>query len=328
VRPRDLAVVAAVLLVAAFAIADAVRGPHSESTRKPVETTPSTTAPTPTEGAPEPPQGIPAPGTLVLTDAQTCILREFDVASGTEFPHGHPIRTDCSLSAAPVSGRVAVGVGGLGAVRPFRFFDLPAAGRLLGTYRARPGTIVWSADGQVAAWCSARTGLLTNFEGPPRRLPRCAASFAADTPVFLNGRSLLIRGRIVAAGRSRIMWVRSGPGAAWVVLLRADGVAERWLDDRRLGSTRLPAWVVGRGGSISPNGCQLAVPRHEEIVVLPLDCSHARDERYPGSALAWSPDGRWIAVAARRSIDFYRANDAEPAGHWRLVAASLAWSPD
>src|SRR5436190_14637620 len=113
-RLRDVVIVAAILAVAVFAIADAFRGDH----RRPSEaafgtTSPTTTAARENGGKPEPPQGLPAPGTIVFTDAQTCVLREFDVAIGTELPHGGLIRTNCFFTAPVVTGRVAVGLGGV-----------------------------------------------------------------------------------------------------------------------------------------------------------------------------------------------------------------------
>jgi len=326
VRPRDLAVIAAVLLVGAFAIADAVRGNHHEPARIGPSDTKATTTPNPVQGVPEPPQGLPASGTVVFTDGETCSLREFDVASGTELPHRGRIRTNCFFTAPILSGRVAIGLGGVSAIRPFQLMNLLAPKRDLGRHRALLGTIEWASDGQTVSWCTTATrGFLTSFEAPPTRVPGCPAAFTADDePVFVRKHSLVIAGRAVAHGTTPIEWVSAPPNAPWIVIIRGN-VAERWSGDRRLGRTVLPGWIRRARPTLSTNGCEIGARRGLAVFVLPLDCSREPPRSYPGREIAWSPDNHWVAVAARHSIDFYHEDDLGPLARWRLVASHLAW---
>ena len=76
-----------------------------------------------------------APGSIVLTETGSCAVREFDLPTGLELPNVVE-RSTCQLWAAPVTAKVAVGVGEpVGDAVPFRFVDLGRPNRDLGPRR-------------------------------------------------------------------------------------------------------------------------------------------------------------------------------------------------
>ena len=44
-------------------------------------------------------------------------------------------------------------------------------------------------------------------------------------------------------------------------------------------------------------------------------------------AAAWSPDGRWIAVAEPQTVAFYRVVGPREVIRWSIAAAQIAWQP-
>src|SRR4029450_3309031 len=89
-RPRDFIVVCAVVLIAGFAAADALRGHGHDVERAGPTTTPVQTSPTRPPGPhpqAEAPSGWPVgtlPGSLVFTNAYDCRLRVIGLAGGKE----------------------------------------------------------------------------------------------------------------------------------------------------------------------------------------------------------------------------------------------------
>src|SRR5688500_6059229 len=107
-RPRDLLIVAAVLLVAGFAAADALRGLGGGSAAPP----PSAPTGTGGEAATTPPprrvRGFTLgqlPGRLVFT-GETCVIQELDLPTGTIFPLPRLAGT-CKLWSPRTSERLA-----------------------------------------------------------------------------------------------------------------------------------------------------------------------------------------------------------------------------
>src|SRR5215203_2797453 len=155
-RPRDLLIVAAVLLVAGFAAADALRGLGGGSAAPP----PS--APAGTEGSEAattpPPRRIRGftvgelPGRVVFT-GETCVIQELDLPTGTIFPLPRLAGT-CKLWSPRHSERLAYSLPSRRrSVVPFRIADLNHAYLDLGQFQARIDSIVWRPDGQRVAWC-------------------------------------------------------------------------------------------------------------------------------------------------------------------------------
>src|SRR5204863_6333263 len=104
--------------------------------------------------------------------------------------------------------------------------------------------------------------------------------------------------------------------------------AERWRGNRRLGSAELPFRLDAARPTLSPNGCELGVRRGARVVVVPVDCAPKERRAYPGTSIAWSPDGRWLAVAGPNAIRFYHGDGPRPLAEWRLGAARLAWTSE
>ena len=175
---RDLLILAAVLLVGGFAVADAIRS-EAEETQAEAPTTRSSIVPSPPDdlGRTRFPSVSGAGGAVVFTQPGTCPVREVDVSSGLEFPNV-VARSSCELWVAPVTAKVAVGTGqGSRDTVPFRFVDLDGQSPNLGGSRALFGFLVWSEDGQRAAWCTRPT---TGFDmqvvgGEAERLSECPA---------------------------------------------------------------------------------------------------------------------------------------------------------
>src|SRR5215211_4491491 len=199
-RPRDALIVAAVLLLGGVALADSLRG-------RGASTQPATTSGTTTEredrSRPEQFPGLQVGGSLVFTTARECLVREVDVSTGLEFPVP-PIRTACDLWAPARTERVAVSTGSRsGEALPFRFVDLNHPERDVGASRARFGVVLWSPDGQWAAWCDVNGGgFLVELGEARRRIAGCPRAVTDDgRPAYVAGPG----GNVVEAGGRRLL---------------------------------------------------------------------------------------------------------------------------
>jgi len=66
--------------------------------------------------------------------------------------------------------------------------------------------------------------------------------------------------------------------------------------------------------------------RVERISVIDLGCLPGDGEQsFPGHAAAWSPDGRWIAVAGRAAILFHAVDGHSDTIRFSTAATDLAW---
>jgi hypothetical protein len=338
-RARDLLILGAIVLVAGFAVADAIRGDESSGPKIATDTERSRTTtesvvPEPDEnlGRTRQPPVSGAPGTIVLTEAGECSVREFQVATGTELPNVVSSST-CELWAAPVTAKVAVGVGpARGDSVPFRFVDLAHPRRNLGGYRARFGFVIWSPDGQRAAWCGENAAFDLELGADARRLPECPAAYTLENEIaYAVGNRVVSGGRTLARASGGVTLVRFGNDGSLAVVVEGRRI-ERYARGQRQGSVDLPERLEGRAPIFSPDNCAAGLRDGETVRVLDLGCSRLQPDQLPGFTAAWSPDGRWLAVAGAGAIDFYDLSsdfDDLPGPRlvetWPITAARLAW---
>jgi hypothetical protein len=267
---RDLLILTAVLLVGGFAVADAIRN-EAESTRPRTESEESTTA---SSVVPSPPEylgrtrfpGVSgAGGTVVFTQPCTCPVREVDFSSGLELPNVVS-RSSCELWVAPVTAKVAVGTGDVSRdAVPFRFVDLDGQSPNLGGSRALFGFLIWSEDGQRAAWCTRQT---TGFDlqvvgGESRRLSECPAAYTPDGEIAYaqENRVVVDDGRVEVQASGAVTFVDYGADGS--VAVGGGGAG----GPRRGGAAPPPPPRPARGGAPRPRvlRAHTAARRAEEL---------------------------------------------------------------
>jgi hypothetical protein len=335
VKPGSFIVVCAVVLVAGFAAADALRGPAEQ--RVSTSTRGGQTGPTRLAGPtpqPDAPEGWPVgtlSGALVFTNADDCRIRAIGLAGGRERPLARFAGT-CDLWAAPVTQRVAYGLGpssGDGFV-PFKLADLALPQHELGGYRALFGVVLWSQDGQRVAWCGTRrVGFDLEIGGPARRLPACPAAYTPGGEIaYAVGNELIVEEEVVHRSDGGITYVDYGTDGSVALVIDGERL-ERWQDDELVGGLSIPAPLQGRTPVLSPDNCGALFPPVEEsgtILLLGLGCLPDDTPRsYTGRSAAWSPDGEWIAIAQESSITFARVTGPQADISWPATAADLAW---
>jgi hypothetical protein len=330
---RDLLILAAVLLVGGFAVADSIRN-EAESTR------PQTRAETPTTRSsivPSPPDDLGrtrfpgvsgAGGAIVFTQPGTCPVREVDVSSGLEFPNVVS-RSSCELWVAPVTAKVAVGTGqGSRDTVPFRFVDLDGQSGNLGGSRALFGFLVWSEDGQRAAWCTRpTTGFDVQLVGAEaRRLSECPAAYTPEGQIaYARGNSVVVEGgRVELSASGTVTFVHYGSDGSVAVLV--DGARiERWSGGERRQTLDLPAGLRGRNPIFSPDNCSALFNEGDAMRLVDVGCSPFREFSTPGTTAVWSPDGGWITVGGPNEIAFYNLLEGGLQATWPLGAVEIAW---
>lgn len=331
-KGRDVALLAALAAVAAVAALDAVRGGGGQDA-EPVETEspppPADASPAP-EGPPAVLLPVPATGTLVFTTDEDCRVRAARVTTGFELELPR-LAGDCTLWAPPAGSRIAYGLGGrneAGATTvPFRLVDLARPERPLGAFRALFGFLAWSRDGSRAAWCGAsRTGFDLALGDAVRRLEDCPSAYTPDGRVaFAQGDRLVVDGRTVIRTRGTITFARWGADGSLAVVIEGERV-ERWAAGVRTDVLDLPPWLEGRLPALSPDNCAAFFTRPTRIDLLDVGCFEGDAPRaFFDDAAAWSPDGRWLAVAEAQTIAFHRVVGRRDVERWLVAARDLAW---
>jgi hypothetical protein len=338
VKGRDLLILAAIVLVVGFAVADALRSDDERVERRETTTEPDQAQVTTVEqdddlGRAFMPAVNGAPGSIVLAQTGTCAVREFDLPTGLELPNVVANST-CQLWAAPVTAKVAVGIQEqTGDAVPFRFVDLNNPTRDLGTSEAAFGFIVWSHDGQRAAWCNSRLqGIDLELGGPRRPLRDCPAAYTPGGEIaYAMGNQLVIENRTALRASGQITSVHFGEDGSVALIIegrRIERFAPRGLRGGRLTDVfDFPQRFEGRTPEISPDNCTAAFRAGDRMRLLDLGCSPLGQSGsiFPGHVLAWSPDAAWIVVGGATETTFYHLVGETQSVVWPIGSAEIVW---
>jgi hypothetical protein len=336
-KPRDLIVVAAVVLIAGFAAADALRGKAVGNGSTPPPTAAVQTSPTRLPGPrpqPRAPTGWPVgslTGSVVFTDERDCRVRVIGLAGGVERPLSR-FAGNCELWAPPVSDRIAYGLGppSEDGFTPFKLGDLGRPNVELGGFRALFGVVIWSPDGQRVAWCGRRrVGFDLEVGGAARRLPSCPAAYTPDDRIaYAIGKRLVVAGRTILRARGGITFAHFGTDGSIAVVEDGRELVRYSPDLRHRDTINIPE---GRTPILSPRNCAAAFRPLEgtgDMSFVALPCFHGRRPTdLFGRDAAWSPDGTWLAIAERETIAFHPIAAFRPVIRWPGAAHRLAWRP-
>lgn len=329
-KGRDLAIVVAVVLLGGFALADALRS-RAEDAR---ETTTETNRTD--RNGPEPQADAPVNwpsgrlrGTLVFTDADDCRVRVIGLAGGRERPVGL-VAGMCDLWAAPVGQRIASRTAGNTTGEGpgwFEIVDLAHTNRELGEFKGLIGEVLWSPDAQRVAWCDhSGFGLeLEVGDTRPRRLPRCPLAYDSDGRLaFAVGKRLLAEdGRVLLKERDPITQAHWGTDESLLVVL-AGGTVRRYGADGAIDS--LFDVFTDRGVVPSPGNCAVLYEAEPARIALEdVGCAGLSSRVFTAFDAAWSPDGRWVAVANPDRIEFHEVITGDETLVWPARARELYW---
>ena len=298
-------------------MADVLR---DSATSEPREARPTTTEPatTSTEEEPALRQLPPVPGVggdFTFTEAGSCAVREVDLPTGLVYLNVVRAST-CELWAAPVTAKIAVGIGEpRGDAVPFRFIDLSAPGVELGGGEALFGALVWSEDGQRAAWCTGqRIGFDLELGARRRQLPDCPTAYSPDGEVvYARGDRLFVEDRPGLQASGTITKVHYGSDGSVAVVVEGRRI-ERYVDGELADALDLQERYHGRQPTFSPDNCSAAYRAGDRIRILDVGCSRLGPERHR------VPGPRRRLVVERR-VDRDRRTDRghllQPDGHRR-----------
>jgi hypothetical protein len=357
-RARDLAIVAAVAVLGLFAVVDGIR---SLAEREPETPPPAEQARTDSRRAeaefraargPARFRRVRASGRIVFTDPADCRVRAVAVQSGEELPFRRALG-NCELSA-PARGRTIAYGQDDGGVSVTTFTNLSRHPTREWPHPVSPGGIVWSEDGRRAGWCGEdEAGFeLEIGRRALRRLEACPLAYAPDgTPTYVVGNRLLLGRRTLLEAASRVDYAGWSANGSLVVVIH-EGRLARWVDGEVTRTMTLPPTIAGQRPILSPDNCAALFLRGSEVRLVDLGCFQGRSayvtispdncrlrrERqtaaclrsptprtFPGTTAAWSPDGRWIAVADEGRIVFHRVVGRYDTVRWPAAAAALAW---
>jgi hypothetical protein len=329
-RPRDLAIVAAVLVLGGFALADALRGDPSPTSEPPPPATTARTVPVPALDANQPAIQS-ASGALVYTDlrGKDCRLGAYTIAAGSAFQLP-PISTNCHVWAPLRTSQVAYGLptSAGDATTSFRLIDLAHPERELGArFETSTHTVEWAYDGQRLGWCDqGGQGIDYDPQGLARRVAGCPVGYTPDDrPMFVNKAGHLQTGKaVVYRGIGQVTGAHWGDDGSLAVYLDWGRVV-RIAGDGSSHETRLDAEASGRPLGFAPNNCAALSVDGVTVRILDLGCFAAGDLSFPGTNAAWSPDGAWIAIARPTQVLFQRLLGGDESATWEIHAGDLAW---
>jgi hypothetical protein len=329
-KGRDLAIVAAVVLLGGIALADSLRSDGDEPSARSTQTAPDgRSGPEPQEDAPGSWPTGRLRGTLVFTDEEDCSIRVIGLGGGRERPAGD-LASFCRLWAAPIGQRIAYNNGGVRGVSADSFVvvDLRRAGVELASVDEYAGDILWSPDAQRLAWCDED---LNGFELDvgdefPRELESCPVGYDPDGNLaFARGKRLVVAGTTVVRDEATIAQAHWGVDDSLLVVL-VNGVVHRFDRDGSVDTISLG----DAGGRVdpSPDNCGLLVQAPGRSELVDIGCFRGREFSFIAFDAAWSPDGGWIAVAATDQIVFQQVIGGDQTIVWPARARELYWRGD
>jgi hypothetical protein len=185
---------------------------------------------------------------------------------------------------------------------------------------------LWRPGSRLVAFCRAGRVLVRAARGPTLPfIAGCAPAWAPDGSLdFVRQGSVV---QFVAHGRAEVIVPRPRDGPvrtiAWVGRLLAVVVGDRLrlLEGTAQVAERRLATPIARLRP-SPRGTWLAVRAGAETLV--LDRRLRRRPLEAGSAVAWSPDERWIAIATPGAVRVVRSRGGRTVT-LPLLARDLAW---
>lgn len=332
-RGRDLVLLGALLVVGGFAAADVLRDDHEARPGTPRTRVAPRIPPEPRE-APQAPPDYPVGvlrGRLVLAQRDNCRLRVLLLAGG--FERILPPLTGCRFWVSPRALAIAYASRGRAVFRDLAF----APGGDLGGFPNLSGPVIWSLNGRRAAWCTpAGTGFdfnVVEHQLAPLALDDCPAAYTANGELaFVRGDRLVVGGETVIKTNGNISFVSWALDDSIAVVVEGrPNRLERWERKRLVDTLDIPDRFAGEPYLLSPDNCAVLLRDVDgaRFEVFALDCFEAERPDlliFGGTAAAWSPDGRWIAVAYRDRIGFHRVADGEEIASWPVRAAALAWT--
>ena len=330
-KPRDLAIVAAVVLLGGFALADALRNSGDDSSAPATQSNPDRRdGPEPQADAPEDWPAGRLRGTLVFTDAEDCRVRVIGLGGGRERPTGELVGS-CGLWTAPIGQRIAYDTGAVlgSSGDSFTVVDLRRAGVELASIQSfEPGSeVLWSPDAQRVAWCTfeAVGRELELGAERPRRLESCPVGYDPEGNLaFARGRHLVVAGDTIVKEHSTIVRAHWGQDESLLVVL-ADGTVRRYAGAGGLVGVQEIRLPEARDITPSPDNCAVAFFDAGRIRVEDVGCFGAPARAFIGLDVAWSPDGFWVAVAYPDQIEFHRVLGGEETIVWPARAQQLNW---
>ena len=323
-KGRDLAIVAAVVLLGGFALADSLRSRGGNPSEP--------TAATATEAGPAPRPDAPANwpvgrirGTLVFMDADDCRVRVIGLGGGRERPTAELVGF-CDLWAAPIGQRIAYSAGGVrgSTEEGFTVVDLRRAGVELGTFQNLAGDVLWSPDAQRVAWCT-ENGVGQEFEiarERPRSFARCPIAYTPEGRLaFAVGRRLIVDGHTVLTEAGPIVQAFWGEDESLLVV-QEGGRLRRYDESGQTDSTVL---LSARSVVPSPDNCAVIYSEPGRIQVASVGCFSGPPRSFIAFDAAWSADGEWVAVAGTEQIEFHRLVGGDETFAWPARARDLYW---